>query len=83
MKTTHQMFGMLQRQLNENARLAQEIVTERERRAAEEEARLDEPLSRREVLDAIESVAHGYGCNSDHDSDLICNAFRKLAEAIS
>lgn len=58
-------------------------LDERIERANAAEARLDETLTRREVLEAIEYVAHGYGCNGDHDSDLICNAFCKLAEALS
>lgn len=77
------MFRQLERQLARNAEIAKEDAAERARHAEEQEARLDAPLTRREVLEAIESVAHEYGCNGNHDSDLICDAFRKLAEALS
>lgn len=46
-------------------------------------ARLNDTLTRREMVDAIESVAHEYGRVGDHDSDLIANAFQKLAEALT
>lgn len=43
------------------------------------EARLDEPLTRSDLLVAIESVASGY---SNHHADLR-DAFRALAKALS
>lgn len=31
---------------------------------------------------ALRKVAHSYGCNGNHDSDLIANAFNALANEI-
>lgn len=79
MKTAKQMFGAAL----EWERAMREDAADRERRAADEQARLDETLTRREVIEALESVANEYGCNGNHDSDLIADAFRKLAGALS
>lgn len=82
MKTTQQMFGKVARDLARQEQAMRDDAADRERRAQEAEERLDEPLTRREVLDAIETVASEYACNGDHDSMLIADAFRKLAEAL-
>lgn len=82
-RTTNQMFGKLQRDLVAAAHAEQQRLNDRARIAVEAEARLDQPMTRRELMTAIESVAHEYGMQGDHDSDLICNAFRKLGEALS
>jgi hypothetical protein len=82
MKTSQQMFGKVARDIARQEQSARDDAADRERRVQEAEERLDEPLTRREVLEAIESVANDYGCNGDHDSMLIADAFRKLAEAL-
>lgn len=48
-----------------------------------QEARLNETLTRREVIEAIESVANDYAQRRDHESDVICNAFQSLADALA
>jgi hypothetical protein len=52
-------------------------------RVQAEQARLDETLTRREVVQAINRVASDYGGNGTHESDLIADAFRALARALS
>lgn len=52
-------------------------------RIEREQERLDETLTRREVIDAIDQVASDYGGNGNHDLDLIADAFRKLSKALS
>lgn len=54
-----------------------------ERDALAEKERLDAPLTRVEVIDALENVANRYAATNDHDSMIVCNAFRRLAEALS
>jgi len=46
------------------------------------EARLNETLTRRDVIEAIELVASDYAQGRNHDADLICNAFQRLADAL-
>lgn len=82
MKTANQMFGKVTRDLARQEQARRDDAADRERRAQEVEDRLDEPLKRRDVLEAIESVASEYTCNGDHDSTLVADAFRKLAEAL-
>lgn len=67
-----------------DTRTPEEIeLDDRIARAQEIEARLDETLTRREVIDAIDTVAGEYGCGGTHESELIADAFRKLAKALS
>jgi hypothetical protein len=61
----------------------QQEMDEMRERVTAKQARLDETLTRREVIESIEWVMHEYSCNGDHDSDLIYGAFKKLAEALS
>ncbi len=82
MKTANQMFGKVTRDLTRQEQARRDDAADRERRVQEVEDRLDEPLKRREVLEAIESVASEYTCNGDHDSMLVADVFRKLAEAL-
>jgi len=77
------MFRKLQRQLDADSRMMKEAEESARRKAESEQARLDEPLTRREVIGAIETVAWGYACNGDHDSDLVANAFRALKDVLS
>lgn len=58
------------------------VAEDRERRAREAEERLDAPLTRRDLLDAIESVRREYGISGTEEAELIEGAFRKLAEAL-
>lgn len=83
MKTTQQMFGKVVRDLNAAEQARQDDLAEQRRRAEEAEARLDEPLTRREVLAAIEQVAADYGCNGTPESAAIADAFRALGKALS
>lgn len=46
------------------------------------EARDEAPISRKELIEAIEQVARQYGANGNHDSDLICDAMIALAKAL-
>ena len=80
---TRHPFNKIVRDLQATERAIERDVQDQARRAAEAEARLDEPLTRRDVLDALDEVANEYGCNGDHDSDLIADAFRKLKDALS
>ena len=82
-RTTDQMFGKVVRDMAAQERAEREDARDRARQLAEEEARLDEPLTRREVIDAVETVAFGYECSGSPQSDMIAAAFRKLAEALS
>lgn len=61
----------------------QRELDERIESANERELRLDETLTRREVVEAIEALANEYGCDGNHDSDLISIVFLKLAKALS
>jgi hypothetical protein len=61
----------------------QRELDERLAQIERDQARLDETLTRREVIDAIDQVASDYGGNGTHESDLICDAFRKLSRALS
>ncbi len=36
-------------------------------------------MKRKKLITAMEKVAHHYGCNGTEASDLICDAFRRLA----
>lgn len=83
MKTGKQMFGKLARDAAAMERALKEDAADRYVRAMEEEAHQDAPISRRDVLDALETAASEYGCAGNHDSDLIADAFRKLAKALS
>lgn len=58
-------------------------LDERIERAADIEARLDAPLTRRELIDALNEVASEYGAVGDHDSGLIYDAFRNFARHLS
>jgi hypothetical protein len=80
MKTVKQMFGKVARDIAAAERAAKEDAADRERRVAEAEARLDEPLTRREVLEALENVAIEHDCSGDHN---FADAFRKLAQVLS
>lgn len=71
-RTTNQMFGAIERDLQRTAQAQREDQRDHERA----EARLDEPLTRREVLEAIESVANEYG-------DLIHGMLTQLGKALS
>lgn len=80
MKTTKQMFGAAVRDIAAMERAMQEDARDRNRRQEEADARLDAPLSRREVLEAIETVASAYSGQHGHDTrDLL----RRLAEALT
>jgi hypothetical protein len=48
-------------------------------RALARESRMDEPLTRLEVVDAIENVAREYGAHGNPEAGLIRDAFRRLA----
>lgn len=82
MKSAQQMFGKIARDAASAEKARLDDIAERQRRADEAEARLDETLTRREVIEAIESVANDYGCNGTQESDTICEAFRRLAVAL-
>jgi hypothetical protein len=63
-----------------------EWEAERVRRNAEFdaiEARRNAVLVRHEIVDAIATVAASYGSCGTHDGDMLCDAFRKLAEALA
>jgi cell division protein YceG involved in septum cleavage len=82
-KTTQQMFGKLERDLAATARMEREEAADRQRRIDQGQARLDESVTRREILEALESVASEYGCRGFPENEAIADAFRKLAEALS
>jgi hypothetical protein len=74
------MFGAAARDIAATERAMKEDAADCQRRADEAEARLDAPLTRREVLDAIETVASVYSGQHGHDTrDLL----RRLAKALS
>ncbi len=80
MKTAKQMFGAVTRQLAATERAMREDAADSERRIVEEQDRLDETLTRREVIEALESVASVYSSMDGHDTrDLL----RRLVEALS
>lgn len=83
MKTTNQMFGKLARQLAAEQQGLRDEIAERQRRVDQEQARLDETLTRREVLEALENVVNEFGGAGFPENDAIATAFRKLAEALS
>jgi hypothetical protein len=62
--------------------LEEQEAVEIKRRNAERKARLDAPISRRDLIDTLENVANRYACTKGHDSATVCNAFRRLAEAL-
>lgn len=55
----------------------------RERRANEAEARLDEPLTRREVLDALNTAQDHFGGSGEPVQEAIYDAFGRLRDALS
>jgi hypothetical protein len=79
MKTAKQMFAPIVRA--QQAEL--DDAADRQRRANEAEERLDEPLTRREVVEAIESVANEYAGSGFPEQEIICDAFAKLAAILS
>lgn len=82
--TADQMFRKTLRHIEADERDAiREAAADAIRRIEEQEARLHAPLSRREVLEALQIVAGQFGGNGNHDSDLIANAFRELERALS
>jgi hypothetical protein len=78
-KTTDQMFDKVARDIAAQERAVAQDAADRERYAAEAEARLDEPLTRRELLDAIESVKSRY---SPHHHSMLIEMLERLAEAL-
>lgn len=56
---------------------------DRERRVNEAEARLDEPLTRREVLNALETSRNHFGGSGALVQEAICDAFDRLKDALS
>lgn len=72
------MFGPIVRSQQRLLQIEREENADRARRVAEEEARLDEPLTRREVVEAIESVVNEYA-----EHELLSEAFARLAVALS
>ncbi len=78
MKTAKQMFGAVTRQLAATERAVREDAADR----IEEQDRLDETLTRREVIEALESVARSY-TNGAPEAQRIADAFKELAEALS
>lgn len=79
-KTAQQMFGKVARDIAAAERAERDDQLDRERRAAEAEARLDEPLTRREVLEAIESVKSRY---CPRNGTMLIRLLDDLAEALS
>lgn len=79
-RTTDQMFSKAVRDKAAQERAEREEARERARQLAEVEARLDEPLTRREVLAAIESVKSRY---SPYHHSTIIELLDRLAEALS
>lgn len=75
-RTTQQMFGKVARDIAATERAHREDQRERERAAIEAEARLDAPLTRREVLEALDAVMEQ--CGGPERSML-----RDLKEALS
>lgn len=78
-RTTDQMFGKVVRDMAAQERAEREEARDRVRQLAEEDARLDEPLTRREVLDAIETVKSRY---SPHHNSMTIELLDRLAEAL-
>ena len=52
------------------------------RLAEEAEARANEPVTRRELVEAIDNVGSHYALSGTHDHDLISNAFERLAQVL-
>ena len=82
-RTAEQMFGKIARQIEADDRMLREEAARREREFEEQEARLDNPISRREVIEAIDFVVSEYSGNGVQTHDMIADAFRKLAKALS
>jgi hypothetical protein len=76
------MFGKVARDIAAAERARREDEADTRRREREREERLDEPLRRRDVLDAIETIAHEYDMSGTDAASLIAAAFRRLAEAL-
>ena len=51
--------------------------------AAIREERLDAPVSRRELLDALELTAGNFGCNGTDVDDRVAAALRSVMDALS
>lgn len=81
-RTTDQMFGKVLRDREAAERAQREDQADRVRRAAEAEARLDESLTRREILDAVEVIVSDYDASGTDAGTLLADAFRRLAEAL-
>jgi predicted phage gp36 major capsid-like protein len=75
-RTTKQMFGAIE----QTAQAQREDQRDRERAAREAAARLDAPVSRYELLKAIESVANEYDEMGHRGTGIM---LRKLVEALS
>lgn len=59
--------GKAERQIQRDLEMRQRDEADRQRRADEAEARLDAPVTRRELLAALERVRNSAGCNTaDH-----------------
>lgn len=82
MKTVHQMFGKAVRDLTAMERAQREDELERQRRADEAEARLDEPVTRRELLEALEAASSKYAGSGFDEQDRIADAFAALHDLL-
>lgn len=81
--TKSRMFHhIVQAQLTELRATAQDAA-DRERRLNEEEARMDEPLTRREVLSALETVRDHFGGSGEPVQEAIYDAIDRLRDALS
>jgi hypothetical protein len=83
MKTTKQMFGKLAYEMRRDAERELEELRARQFAADAAGARLDAPISRREVLEAIREVRNHFGGNGLPEQEALCDAFDRLADALS
>lgn len=83
MKTAEQMFGPIVRTQRAQLQAERDDAADRQRRADEAEARLNEPLTRREVVDAIREARDHFGGSGEPVQDAIYDAFARLADALS
>lgn len=83
MKTAKQMFGRLAAEMRESAERDYAELAARQHAAAEAEARLDAPLTRREVIEAIRDTRDYYAGSGFPEQEIICDALDRLADALS
>ncbi len=83
MKTVKQMFGQIANEMRAAAERDYLELASRQHAADEAEARLDAPLTRRDVLDAIRDVRDRFGGSGEPIQEVVYDAFDRLLDALS